>query len=146
MSEQHQPKQEFSNIENMIGDQEISRWEKKAEAYVNNPQKTNELLQSAFRKANDNRHIDPVNKIWERVQLLFSLIKDWVDGQYRQVSKKSILMILAGILYFVSPLDLVPDWIFGLGLLDDATVLAFIINRLDKEIGLYKTWKNNKMI
>jgi uncharacterized membrane protein YkvA (DUF1232 family) len=36
-------------------------------------------------------------------------------------------LIYAGIAYTVSPIDLLPDWIPGLGLLDDAAVLPGII-------------------
>lgn len=38
--------------------------------------------------------------------------------------------LLAALAYFVMPLDLVPDFIFGLGFSDDITVLAATLMRL----------------
>lgn len=46
-------------------------------------------------------------------------------------------LILGSLLYFVLPTDIVPDFIIGLGWLDDATVAAFIWNALRTEIREY---------
>ena len=43
-------------------------------------------------------------------------------------------MILLSLLYFVLPTDIVPDFIIGLGWLDDAVVATFIWNALSSEI------------
>ena len=49
--------------------------------------------------------------------------------------------MVAGILYFVTPLDLVPDAIPGAGFLDDITVLGFVIARLEGELARFTTWE-----
>jgi len=134
---------EFAGLEGIIGDQEISRWQDKAIEYVDNPSKSDNLLNKALRKAEDNKKHEVLNNIWDRMQLLFSLVKDWSNGSYKNISKTAILAIIGGIIYFVSPLDVVPDWLLGLGLVDDAAVLGLIINQLDKELTRYKQWKNN---
>jgi len=134
---------EFAGLEGIIGDQEISRWQDKAIEYVDNPSKSDNLLNKALRKAEDNKKHEVLNNIWDRMQLLFSLVKDWSNGSYKNISKSAILAIIGGIIYFVSPLDVVPDWLLGLGLVDDAAVLGLIINQLDKELTRYKQWKNN---
>lgn len=53
---------------------------------------------------------------------------------------------MAGILYFVTPLDLVPDAIPGAGLLDDVTVLAFVIARLEGELARFSAWERSDAI
>lgn len=130
----------------IIGDQEIGRWQNKAREYVKDPVKTESLLGKAIKKAEDNKYLDVINNLWEKIQLLISLVKDWLSGEYRKISKSSLIMIIAGLLYFVSPIDFVPDWITALGLLDDAAVLGLIINQLDKELVGYKEWKKSKYI
>jgi uncharacterized membrane protein YkvA (DUF1232 family) len=46
-------------------------------------------------------------------------------------------LIFASLLYFILPTDIVPDFIIGLGWLDDATVAAFIWNAVRSEVGDY---------
>jgi uncharacterized membrane protein YkvA (DUF1232 family) len=51
---------------------------------------------------------------------------------------RTVLYLLAGLIYFVNPFDLVPDFIFGLGFLDDASVIAFIVSKLKHEIAQFR--------
>lgn len=44
------------------------------------------------------------------------------------------LIIIGALAYFVSPFDLVPDFIVGLGFLDDATVLAAALGAVRSSI------------
>lgn len=53
-------------------------------------------------------------------------------------------LILVSLLYFILPTDIVPDFIIGLGWLDDAAVAAFIWNLVRSEIGDYI--KNRKVV
>nr|WP_276516669.1 DUF1232 domain-containing protein [Fictibacillus nanhaiensis] len=52
-----------------------------------------------------------------------------------------MVLIVAGLLYFVSPIDAVPDFLIGAGLLDDATVLAFLFKTLSSEISSFQSWE-----
>ncbi|MCQ6279873.1 DUF1232 domain-containing protein [Bacillus sp. EB600] len=44
--------------------------------------------------------------------------------------------------YFVSPFDIVPDFILGIGLFDDAAVIGFAIKRVSVEVEEFKMWKH----
>lgn len=127
----------------IIGDQEIGRWEKKAKQYIDNPNKVRNLLIKAITKVEHKKHLGVLNNLWDRIHLLFSLVKDWLSGSYKDISRSAILLILAGLIYFVSPIDVIPDWLVGIGFADDIAFLALILNRLDKELIKYKSWKFN---
>ncbi|MCF6093294.1 DUF1232 domain-containing protein [Microaerobacter geothermalis] len=45
---------------------------------------------------------------------------------------KKLLFISLGIGYFLFPFDLVPDFLIPLGIFDDVTLLAFILNQMVK--------------
>jgi len=53
----------------------------------------------------------------------------------------SVAMIGGGLLYFILPADLIPDFIPVIGYLDDLAVLTTIMNSLQKEICDYHIWK-----
>lgn len=130
------------DIERIFSREGVKQWESKAKEYIDNPEKTKELIDNATKKAEANRD-GVLSNVWEKIQLLISLIKDWVNGNYKNISNTSIILVLVGLIYFVSPVDIIPDWIIGLGLIDDAAVLGLIINQVDKELIKYKLWKKS---
>ena len=72
------------------------------------------------------------------------MVKDTVSGRYRGIGKKNILMIVAGLLYLVNPMDVVPDFIFAIGFADDLGVLVYIMSKLSEEIADYRQWKKRE--
>lgn len=76
----------------------------------------------------------------KNVRLLYSIFKDAVNGKYK-LPPASVAMIGGGLLYFILPADLIPDFIPLVGYLDDLAVLTTIMNALNKEIGAYRIWK-----
>jgi len=76
----------------------------------------------------------------KNVRVLYSLFKDAVNGKYK-LPPASVAMIGGGLLYFILPTDLIPDFIPVVGYLDDLAVLTTIMNTLNKEIGEYRIWK-----
>ena len=76
----------------------------------------------------------------KNVQVLYALFKDTVNGKYK-MPPASVAMIGGGLLYFILPADLIPDFIPVIGYLDDLAVLTTIMNSLKKEICDYRIWK-----
>lgn len=74
------------------------------------------------------------------VQTLREMIGAYVNGTYN-CSKKTVVYVIAGLLYFISPIDLVPDFLLGLGFVDDAAVLGMVVKRLKLEIEQFKNHK-----
>ena len=77
------------------------------------------------------------------VRVLYSLFKDAVNGKYK-LPPASVAMIGGGLLYFILPADLIPDFIPVIGYLDDLAVLTTIMNTLNKEIGEYRIWQDTE--
>ena len=75
------------------------------------------------------------------IRLMFSLLRDFWNGRYRQVPWKSIAAIAGALLYVLNPLDLIPDIIVGFGLLDDAGVVALCLKLVESDLHRYAAWK-----
>lgn len=75
--------------------------------------------------------------------LILKMAKAWTSGQYREIPAKTIIAVLAALLYFVNPFDVVPDPILGLGYLDDLTVISFVVNTIRKDLERFKRWSGN---
>ncbi len=80
---------------------------------------------------------------FEDFRMLFSMLRDYASKKYTHAPWYIISAIGAALLYVISPLDLIPDFIPFVGFLDDATVLALCLNLVHKDIMLYKEWKEN---
>lgn len=81
----------------------------------------------------------------ERFFVLGRLIKAYALGQYREIPWKTILLIVAAVIYFVNPLDLVPDLIPLTGLTDDFAVLLWVYNAVSNEIDKFLRWEKNRV-
>ncbi len=81
-------------------------------------------------------------RVVQNFKLLFPLIRDYLKGTYRDVSVKSIVIFIVALAYLISPIDLIPDYIIGLGQIDDAAVLGLSLYFLEKDLMKYKRWKD----
>ena len=66
-----------------------------------------------------------LKKLVEHARVLLSLVKDYWRGSYREIPYWAISASALALLYVLNPADLFPDFIFGVGYLDDAAVIAF---------------------
>lgn len=114
-------------------------YNKEARDYIDNPKKTLGLLNKAIKKANIRNN--GLGEAREKLQLLIDLIKAYSKGEYKEVSKSTIITVIGAILYFVSPLDFVPDFVIGLGILDDAAVIGYTVKKISGELDAFKKWK-----
>jgi len=81
-------------------------------------------------------------RLFQDLKLLIPLIKDYWKGIYRDVSVKSIVIFIVALAYIISPIDLIPDYIIGLGQIDDAVILGLSLYFLEKDLRKYKEWKD----
>jgi uncharacterized membrane protein YkvA (DUF1232 family) len=81
-------------------------------------------------------------RLFKDLKLLIPLIKDYWKGTYRDVSVKSIVIFIVALAYTISPIDLIPDYIIGLGQIDDAVILGLSLYFLEKDLRKYKEWKD----
>ncbi len=72
---------------------------------------------------------------------LFSLLRDWYQGRYKDVPWLVISSIGGALLYVLSPIDLIPDFIPVLGYLDDAAVIAALVKYVRVDLADYRKWK-----
>jgi uncharacterized membrane protein YkvA (DUF1232 family) len=65
-----------------------------------------------------------------------------LERDYRDVSVKSVVIFVVTLAYIISPIDLIPDYVIGLGQIDDAALLGVSLFFLEKELRKYKEWKD----
>ena len=110
----------------------------KAKAYLDDDEKMEKL----FRDFEDKLKLIP--KIGNRasdIAVLLSLIRAYIKKQYTDVSPSTVMLAVAGLIYVVTPVDLIPDYILGPGLLDDAAVIGIVLQAIQMDLNKYKKWQ-----
>ena len=104
----------------------------------------NEFINDDAIRNKINKAYPALKKVLENVRVLYALFKDAVKGNYK-LHSANIAMIGGGLLYFILPADLIPDFIPLVGYLDDLAVLTTIMNSLKGEINAYRNWKDTSI-
>lgn len=100
------------------------------------------LSQARMKVIHSNRR--ELNQVRSELTLLIDFALDLTRGEYQAVNVKTPVMIIAAVLYFLMPLDSIPDFLLGFGYLDDVTVITFVFNQLREETTKYKAWRNQR--
>lgn len=82
-----------------------------------------------------------VKELREDLKLFQALCVAWWRGEYRAVSPQALVAVVAGLLYFITPIDAIPDWLPGLGFIDDLAVLGWIMRKWSTELDAFRSWK-----
>lgn len=116
-------------------------YESRAKGVIKNSRRRENLLKAVALKAASNKN--SLGDTKEQALLLAEFVKAWYKKEYRHVSKGTVLSIVAALIYFVSPIDLIPDFLVGIGLVDDIAVLGFAYKRISKDLEKFKAWKTS---
>lgn len=85
-----------------------------------------------------------LGKLKDDFKLLQALCLAYWRGEYRAISPKALISVVAGLMYFLSPIDAIPDFIPVFGMLDDIAVLAWIMKTLDGELNAFRAWRERQ--
>ena len=113
---------------------------KRAEKLLKLPKALSGELQDAQNKLAKTQN-QRLKDIKEQLTLLITWARDIASGAYKDYETKTPVMIIAGILYFLMPLDSIPDFLLGWGYIDDVAVITFIYRQLKTEIEHYLSWR-----
>ncbi|MDH4154617.1 MAG: YkvA family protein [Nitrospira sp.] len=88
--------------------------------------------------------LQTIGHLWTDLPLLFRLLKAWKQGSYQGLSVRTLASIVVAILYLLSPVDAIPDFIPGIGLIDDAAILALLLHSLAQDLAAFHAWEQNR--
>ncbi|MDF2552713.1 MAG: hypothetical protein K0R36_607 [Chryseobacterium sp.] len=76
----------------------------------------------------------------KKIPDIFRMVKMWKRGEY-PVKSIDLILPLVGLLYVISPIDIIPDFIIVAGVLDDIAVLSLAIPKLIREVDKFLLWE-----
>jgi uncharacterized membrane protein YkvA (DUF1232 family) len=87
------------------------------------------------------KRVGKLRQAWEDLQVLVRLVRAYARGEYRDVSRGTMLLVVGALAYFISPIDAILDHIPLSGFLDDAAVLAWVLSEVRAEIEAFRAWE-----
>lgn len=110
-----------------------SGWYKKAKTYAYQPKKLKALaIQLGFYLSKEG-----LSGVKENLVLMYHYIEDIATGKYKDYNVQKLIIVVAALIYVVSPLDFFPD-VLPLGLMDDVSIIGWAMKEVAGELQRYK--------
>lgn len=110
-----------------------------AQTVLKNPDQVELLLQRLEAKL---RTLPKVGEKLSTLPVFASMVKSYISGEYKEVPIGTIVAIVSALIYFISPIDLIPDAIPGVGYLDDAAVIGACLLLVESDVKEYAAWRS----
>lgn len=134
-------------VDEILSEEEVQkRFEKskeKAKKLLEDKDAMDRFLEKLERKL---ALIPHVGGVLSDVPVLVSMVKAYIEKKYTEVPLGSMIAIVGSLLYFLSPIDLIPDIVPGLGFLDDAAVIALALKLVHDDVVEFRAWREANQI
>ena len=78
---------------------------------------------------------------WLYLQTMLRLVRAHERREYRQTSDDDLLWIVTALNYLIDPVDLIPDMAPIIGLVDDAIVVEFVVEKTRQTLDDFMIWE-----
>lgn len=119
----------------------LKKYSEKAKALLADKEKTEEFLIEFDAKV---KSIPKIGKKISHLTEMGLLVNDYIRGEYTELPKKTLYAIVGALIYFVSPIDFIPDALGPVGYVDDAAVIKACWDACQEDISNYMDWLKGK--
>ncbi len=98
------------------------------------------LLRDAY--AHLEANASALEAVSEDVRTALRLLVAWARRSYREVSGGALVLLVAALLYFAAPIDLIPDTLGALGFVDDVAVIETAVSAVRAELDRFRDWED----
>ena len=124
--------------------EQADKYKSKADKYRNDPKKAEALLKEAEKKARKNP--GPISGRMQDLATLLRLVRAYFSREYTDVPWETVALAIGAVAYFVSPIDLIPDFIPVAGYVDDAAVIGFVIASAANDLHNFREWEAHQQL
>ena len=117
----------------------FARFRRRAAGLVQDREELRRLVGQGFERVE--AHSGALDAVLDDLRTLIRLLDAWVRADYRQVSRSTLTLVAAAVLYFVVPTDLIPDFLFGIGFVDDIAVVGWVARHIRGELEVFRRWE-----
>lgn len=116
----------------------------KAGRYAGNATRLFDLAKEAMSKLQNVGLQNNLSEFQGNVQLLVRMIRAYASGEYKELPWKSLVSAVAVLIYFVSPIDIIPDFLPIVGISDDIALVIWLIKTMGTDINKFSEWEKRE--
>ena len=117
---------------------QLKRKEKMAKILIASEKKMDEFL---LKLEEQLKELPQGEKI-SNIPVFVAMVKSYIKKEYTAFPMNTLVSIVALLLYWVAPIDLIPDKIPVWGKMDDICALTIVLRAIGKDVENYKAWKS----
>jgi uncharacterized membrane protein YkvA (DUF1232 family) len=133
----------FTSKTTEILDKAKALFGKQVELIIRQENKLVELIQNVGKKLAKLADHPKVKLIIEPISIFIRMIKAHFTGGHK-ISGSTLGMIVLALIYFLSPVDLVPDFLGFFGFADDITVVLAVYAKVKDEVERFLEWERTQ--
>jgi uncharacterized membrane protein YkvA (DUF1232 family) len=118
-------------------------YQEKAQEIAGEDGKLQKLLVQVKGKLDNVSHNPKVQESLDHIMVFKRMIQAHRQGQFK-VSSKTLGLIVLGLVYFITPLDIIPDFLPIIGFADDLSVLIAVYHSVKHEVDEFRAWEKNR--
>ena len=128
----------------MSNESSIKEYINKAKKIINDDEKLKKLIEDVLKKLKEISSDKKTSaKLNDSLRLFIRIINAYTSKEYTYVPWKTICLIVAGLIYFIYPVDLIPDFLPVSGLIDDIALIAWIYESIQDDIDNFLEWEKS---
>ena len=116
----------------------------KVEALSGQESKIRELISGVGNKLANLKNNTRIQKLIEPVSVFIRMIKAHFAGTHK-LSGTTLGLLLLALVYFLSPFDLIPDFLGIFGFADDLSVILAVYAKVKDEIEQFLDWERTQI-
>ncbi len=74
------------------------------------------------------------------------LVKSWRAGTYPQGPWQTLILFAVFIVYALSPVDILPDYIPFIGVVDDLSLLGVWFASMRRDVKKFRSWEETRIV
>ena len=128
----------------MSKDNSLKDYLSKAKIIINDDKKLKKLIEDVLKKLKElSNNKKTSEKLNNYLRLFIRMINAYTSKEYTYVPWKTICLLVAGLIYFIYPIDLIPDFIPVAGIIDDVALIAWIYDSIKEDIDNFLDWEKS---
>ena len=119
----------------------LAKFRARAESLLGDARRLLDRVKLAASKAG--RHRDRFGPLYDHLLAVFRMLKAFATKRYKP-SWRTLITAAVVVLYIASPIDFIPDFILGLGMMDDAAFFAWALTTFKGELDQFREWEKSQ--